>query len=282
MNKLNDDYAGWDTENHAKTFDLWNRKSGPEFDFYYGAFAENQYLVQAVKDNASPSICDVGCATGTTLRYLTRRFGAGGYDYKGIDLSGAAIARANSLYPGANFQQVMPGPIRETLGRGFDIVFSRDTVLHQTDPYGFLTQLLALADKTLILRLRTRDSGGSVLDHSLSCQMHYDQHWMPYIVLNTDELLAWIAASGRASRITINRSYEVLGGMNYRFLPKELYQTSAGGAETSLRIDLDPAQASATPNIVEDKTLQGHNFLRANRLKRLSYAMLSKVTMRGR
>lgn len=282
MNTLNSDYAGWDTQNHANTFDLWNRKSGPEFDFYYGAFSENQYLVDAVKGLTSPTICDVGCATGTTLRHLTRRVGADGYSYTGIDLSGAAIARAKSLYPGRDFRQVVPGPIREGMGQGYDVVFSRDTVLHQTDPYGFLSQLLELADKTLIVRLRTRDTGESVIDHTRSCQMHYDAHWMPYIVLNKDELLGWFAASGRVSKITINRSYEVLGGMNYRFLPKELYQTSAGGAETSLRIDLDPATASVSPTIVEDNALQGHNFLRANRYKRLSYALWSKLTTRGR
>lgn len=282
MNKLDANYKGWDTESHAETFDLWNVKSGPEFDFYYGAFSENQYLLQAIKDHIAPTLCDVGCATGTTLRHLRRRLGPSGYSYTGIDLSGTAIARARYLYPDADFSQVVPGPIRSGMGQGYDIVFSRDTVLHQTDPYGFLSQLLELAEKCLIVRLRTRDEGDSVIDHSLSCQMHYDQHWMPYIVLNTDELLAWFAASKRVSKITINRSYEVLGGINYRFLPKELYQTSAGGAETSLRIDLDPAKASEAPQILQDNTLQGHNFLRANRLKRLSYAALSKLTMRRR
>ena len=282
MDKLDNNYAGWDTQSHAKTFDLWNRKSGPEFDFYYGAFSENQYLVDAVKGLTDPTLCDVGCATGTTLRHLRRRVGTSGYSYTGIDLSGTAITRAKSLYPGADFRQVLPGPIREGLGRGYDVVFSRDTVLHQTDPYGFLGQLLELTDKTLIVRLRTRDQGDSVIDHSLSCQMHYDAHWMPYIVLNIDELLAWFAASGLVTQITLNRSYEVLGGMNYRFLPKELYQTEAGGAETSLRIELGTPLDGAAPKIVYDKALQGHNFLRANRIKRLSYAMWSKLTTRGR
>lgn len=282
MSQLDINYAGWDTQNHAKTFDLWNQKSGPEFDFYYGAFSENQYLIDAVKEHSDSSLCDVGCATGTTLRHLRRRVGTSGYNYTGIDLSGAAITRAKSLYPGGDFRKVLPGPIREGLGQGYDVVFSRDTVLHQTDPYGFLGQLLELADKTLIVRLRTRDQGDSVIDHTLSCQMHYNAHWMPYIVLNIDELLAWFAASGRVTQITMNRSYEVLGGMNYRYLPKELYQTEAGGAETSLRISLGTPSDGSTPIIVDQKALQGHNFLRANRIKRLSYAMWSKMTIRGR
>jgi hypothetical protein len=105
---------------------------------------------------------------------------------------------------------------------------------------------------------------------------------MPYIVLNIDELLAWFAASRRVTQITMNRSYEVLGGMNYRYLPKELYQTEAGGAETSLRIELGTPSDGSTPIIVDQKALQGHIFLRANRIKRLSYAIWSKMTIRGR
>jgi hypothetical protein len=71
-----------------------------------------------------------------------------------------------------------------------DVVFCRDVVLHQLDPYGFLSTLLDIAAKALVLRLRTRDVGATVLNAEISCQYHYDRHWVPYIVLNTDELIA--------------------------------------------------------------------------------------------
>ena len=67
--------------------------------------------------------------------------------------------------------------------------------------------------------------------------MHYDKHWMPYIVINTDELLDFIINVRKPASIRINKSYEILGGNNYRYLPKDLYFSSAGGAETSILID---------------------------------------------
>lgn len=108
-------------------------------------------------------------------------------------------------------------------------MFSRDTILHQTGPYEFLQELLSVASKALILRVRTRDVGDTVLDVERSCQMHYDQHWMPYIVLNTDEFIDFLKKDKRVSKVTLNRSYEILGGQNYRYLPKDLYFSSAGG-----------------------------------------------------
>ena len=51
-----------------------------------------------------------------------------------------------------------------------------------------------------------------------------------------DELIDRISTHDDVKRIIVGRSYEVLGGHNFRILPKELYFTDAGGAETALFI----------------------------------------------
>lgn len=115
-----------------------------------------------------------------------------------------------------------------------DIVFCRGVVLHQPDPFGFLRQLLGIAREALVLRSRTRDRGATVLDADRSCQFHYDRHCVPYIVINTQELLDALAADASVRRIVVSRRYEVQGGHNFRFLPKEPYCSAAGGAETAV------------------------------------------------
>ncbi len=147
-------YEGWNTDSHRQVFDRWNDQSDAHFRFAYGCFAELRYLISAIHQFERPSILDVGCATGTTYRYLSlvaRR----PFDYLGVDLSGAAIARAKELHPQATFRQKGFERLLEFTGRKYDIVFSRDTVLHQVHPYEFLGELLEVAARFVILRLRT-------------------------------------------------------------------------------------------------------------------------------
>ncbi|MGV8952792.1 MAG: class I SAM-dependent methyltransferase [Cypionkella sp.] len=279
---LGNQYEGWNTKSHLQTFNVWNRQSDIQFNFAYGNFAEQRYLRSAVGGLAKPTVLDVGCATGTTYRFLRNNVGLEGFDYLGLDLSEPAVEQAKSLYPKATFVAKDRQPLAEYLPKRHDIVFSRDTILHQTSPYEFLTDLLSAAEKVLIVRLRTRDNGDTVLDTELSCQMHYDQYWMPYIVLNTDELVAFLQSNTAVRRITMNRSYEILGGQNYRYLPKDLYFTSAGGAETAVMIELDRTEQPAAPaEVVYENALEGHAFLRRHRLKRYFYAALSRALRPG-
>ena len=103
MHKLGQSYIGWNTESHLRIFDHWNRKSNLEFDFVYGCFSEQTYLLESVKLLENPEIFDIGCATGTTYRFLYNKKGGSGYSYRGLDLSEPAIERARSLYPGVDF-----------------------------------------------------------------------------------------------------------------------------------------------------------------------------------
>lgn len=270
-------YQGWNTKNHLNEFDGWNAQSESYFNFVYGCFAEQQFLKQAFSRITNPRILDVGCATGTTYRYL-RNFAEGkNFDYLGVDLSEPAINRAKSLYPAAKFVKKEHEKLFDFVGERRDIVCSRDTVMHQTDPFAFLDELIEVTDKFLTLRLRTRDHGATVFDVDASCQAHYDSFWMPYIVINTDELIDFLKSRTMVTKITLNRSYEVLGGHNLRYLPKDLYFTNARGAETSVMIELSREQASAPAQVEFHETLEGHAYLRQHRIQRYARAAWSRI-----
>lgn len=108
--------------------------------------------------------------------------------------------------------------------------------MHQEDPYAFLDGLINLTKEAAFVRLRTRDVGDTVTDTQISCQLHWDKFWVPYIVINTDEMIQRIEAHKDVKKLVVCRAYEVLGGHNYRFLPKELYFNEARTAETALFI----------------------------------------------
>ena len=283
MHKLGQSYIGWNTESHLRKFDHWNRKINLEFDFVYGCFSEQTYLLESVKLLENPEIFDIGCATGTTYRFLYNKIRGSGYSYTGLDLSKSAIERARSLYPGVNFLTSNGERLYELLGLKADIVYSRDTIMHQESPYDFLDQLIEITERFLIIRLRTRDHGETEFDVSKSCQMHYDNYWMPYVVLNIDELISYIKSKNNVIKVTINKSYEILGGQNSRFLPKDLYFEKTGTAETSIMIELDAAKQKGEIEIVHDKKIQGHQFLRRNRFnyKYLIYRAMSKFRNRN-
>ena len=279
MNKLGSSYIGWDTDSHLKEFDFWNKKCDIDFNYVYGCFSEQQYLLESAKITDNPAIVDIGSATGTTYRFLRNKIGASNFSYKGIDLSMSAIEKARSLYPEVNFLKSNGESPHEILRSKSDIVFSRDTVLHQENPYEFLDQLLEITERFLIIRLRTRDYGETEFDFSKSCQMHYDSFWMPYIVLNIEELISHIKKNNNVVKIKINRSYEVLGGQNGRFLPKDLYFKKNGTAETSMMIELDSSKQGSKVELIYDDKIQGLQLLKRNRwgYKNLIYRLISKL-----
>jgi hypothetical protein len=157
--------------------------------------------------------------------------------YHGFDISVPAIERAITKYPDGKFSLLKSGfeEIIENNGQP-DVVWCRDVILHQEKPYEFLNNIINLTKNTCVVRLRTRDKGKTDFDVENSCQLHWDKHWVPYIVLNTDEMIQKISENKDVNKIVISRSYEVLGGANYRFLPKELYFTDAKTAETAVFI----------------------------------------------
>ena len=100
----------------------------------------------------------------------------------------------------------------------------------------FLDKLIDLAKEALFIRLRTRDVGDTEFNTNISRQVHWDKYWVPYIVLNVDELIDRIEENKNIKLLVIHRAYDVLGGYNHRLLPEELYFSSTGTAETALFI----------------------------------------------
>ena len=91
-------YEGWNTNLHLGTFDFWNSLSNPTFNFMYGNFQENRYLIELIKAGKAKSVVDIGCATGTTYRLLRNCIGKNRLEYNGFDISEPAIVKARNLY----------------------------------------------------------------------------------------------------------------------------------------------------------------------------------------
>lgn len=267
-----DSYEGWNTSSHVNEFSFWNSLSKPTFNFAYGNFQENRYLLEIFKSKNVKNVLDIGCATGTTYRLLSNKIRSSNFNYKGYDISETAVNYALALYNKNLFYSSHLHDFRNLKANEREVIFSRDTVMHQDEPFKFLKALIEYSSRFLILRLRTRDNGETVWDTSSSCQMHYDKFWMPYIVINIDELIEFILSIRKPVSIKVNRSYEVLGGFNFRFLPKDLYFKSAGGAETSLCIEFDNTGEVDT-RITFTENLEGQSFLQRNRFKYIAYKL---------
>jgi hypothetical protein len=119
-----------------------------------------------------------------------------------------------------------------------DVVYVKDVLHHQTDPFGLLGQLLRIASDSVILRTRTRDVGETVTDPDHSCQYHYEG-WMPYLVFNLQELIEEIHRCVPACELVVYRNHMVLGGRENRFLPKACYLPATGTAETAIGVFLN-------------------------------------------
>ena len=157
----------------------------------------------------------------------------------------------------------------------YDFVYSRDTILHQIDPWKFLEQLASKTKKNLILRLRTRDKGATLLDVQNSCQLIKGDYWVPYIVLNYDEFLNNLKKLG-FKFIKINRSYTVLGGYNKRFLERSLYLKETGTSETSV---LASFESNRSKDLIETLALEGHNLFKKKKITTLYYKILNKINL---
>ena len=269
-------YEGWNTSLHLGTFDFWNALSNPSFNYIYGNFQENRYLVDLIKTGKAKSVVDIGCATGTTYKLLRNYFGENKLEYNGFDISEPAIAKARSLYRKNIFHLSNHTDYRHLPEQKREIIFSRDTLMHQEKPFEFLSELIKFTTKYLILRVRTRDSGKTEWDVNKSTQMHYDKYWMPYIVINSEELINFIIAEKKPKAIKINKSFETLGGHNFRYLPKDLYYEAAKGAETSLCIEYSESNETKT-HIVYTENIEGQKFVKRNRAKVNLFRVFDKV-----
>ena len=219
---------------HAIGYDLWNRYSTGRLVKELNGYNESRLFRSLIGDEDCSTISDVGCATGRFYRFFRQTWPS--LEYKGFDVSEAAIDQATKAYPAGNFR-VYNGDLKTVSETRSDIVFCRDVVLHQHNPIEFLTDLYAAAKKYLILRVRTREVGPTVFDVGQSCIYSYG-YWVPYIVINTLELTDLIRSFEPSPvKITLWRHLEVLGGRHGRFLPKELYYPETGTAETALLVE---------------------------------------------
>ena len=234
-------YADWQDREHARHFDFRSAFPDNALVRNYESFNDVRLLGEFLAAGRSASLLEVGCATGEFYRYLSVRHPA--VRYAGVDVSEPALERARQKYRSGAFYRVDPNlPLRQELRKlglaeRADVVYSKDVLHHQTDPWGFLSRLLETASGAVILRTRTRNAGATVLDPDLSCQYHY-RGWMPYLVLNFEELKRRIRAQAPGCRIRTIRHPMILGGKENRYLPKECYLQETGTAETAVAVFL--------------------------------------------
>ncbi|MDP3702761.1 MAG: class I SAM-dependent methyltransferase [Candidatus Omnitrophota bacterium] len=232
-------YRNWQHPAHAVQFDGRAHLDLRNLIRNYEAFNDVRLLNERVERSRAFELLEVGCATGEFIRYLRAKFPL--VHYIGLDVSEPAIARAKAKYPEVPFFVVQADSnLTETLRdlgvtRQPDTVYSKDVVQHQVRPFEFLSSLIEVASEAVILRCRTRDVGTTVLDPERSCQF-YEGDWLPYIVLNLQELVEWVRAKVPEGEIVLYRHHMVLGGQHGRFLPKELYRKETGTAETAVGI----------------------------------------------
>jgi SAM-dependent methyltransferase len=232
-------YDDWQDQRHAEAFDgRWQLDRRNLLRNQEG-FNDVRLLNERIAADRPLDLLEVGCATGELSRYVRGRYPR--VRYYGVDVSGPAIARAKQKYPQGTFVVSDPsGSISATLrAHGLPehpaIVYAKDVIQHQTEPLALLSELIGIAEDAVILRCRTRDHGQTEWDPERSCQYHYEG-WMPFIVINLEELMAAAMAEVPAAEVVVYRNHMILGGRYNRFVPKELFLASTGTAETALGV----------------------------------------------
>ncbi len=242
-------YDDWQDKRHAELFDSRARLTSGRLAKSYQSFNDVRLLNERLDRKRRVTLLEIGCATGEFYRYLRTVYPR--LEYVGCDISEPAVARAREKFPEGRFFRCAPDhDVPELLSasqltRAPEIVYTKDVLHHQTDPFGFLRRLLRVPSESLILRTRTRDVGPTVLDPEESCQRHYNG-WMPYLVLNLEELLECIRAEAPESELCVYRNRMVLGGREGRLLPKECYLPETGTAETAIGVFLKTDQPGET------------------------------------
>jgi SAM-dependent methyltransferase len=255
-------YVDWQDSEHARHLDARSTLPSRSLIRNYESFSDVLLLNERLEALRNPTVLEVGCATGEFYRYL--RLKTPRASYAGLDISRPAVSRARKKYPQGQFfvsdpAQSLPEVLKaHRLNPQWQVVYSKDVMHHQTDPFGFLAQLLGICSGSLILRTRTRDKGPTLLDPEQSCQYHY-QGWMPFIVLNLDELIGQIQRHAPGSEIRMVRNRTILGGKENRFLPKDCYLPETGTAETSVGVFRDSSHGNRVRVIDRAETPARHS-----------------------
>lgn len=232
-------YRDWQHDQHAVAFDHRAGLDDRNLVRNYEGFNDVRLLRERYDNRRVMTVLEVGCATGEFFRYIRLRYPRA--QYYGIDISRPALQRAKAKYPDGPFFLTNPAhPVSETLRMlelpsRPEVVYAKDVVQHHTDPFGLLAQLVDVASESVIIRGRTRDVGPSELDPALSCQYHYDD-WMPYLVLNLQEVIAHLQSLASEAEIVVYRHHMILGGQHHRYVPKALYLPKTGAAETAIGV----------------------------------------------
>jgi SAM-dependent methyltransferase len=233
------DYSdAWQKEEHSKQFGKAIRKKNlllflSKFQRYLPARCLNYLILRSADKNIS--ILDVGCAGGDFYAYLSCVASEYKWDYEGIDISEPAIKIARKHYGKDRFNLVSKDD--DLGGREAEIVLSVDVLIHQIEPYLHLERIFNCARKYLLISLRTRETGNTVLDPDISCQRNYGQ-WVPFIIFNINQLYKQILGfTDKPLKITCFKEYKIFGGEGRRFLPKELYTEDPRTAITTLLIE---------------------------------------------
>lgn len=238
-------YAAWQEETHAELY-------GAASERYLtwrliricSRYNEVKLLRTLVNTFPCRTISDIGCGAGRFYPVFRKLWPAA--TYKGFDISGPAIEKAQRLYPRGNFY-LLRDPMTPMPEAQSDLVFSRDVVMHTIDPRQFLGALYEIAAKYLVLRVRTKERGETVYDPEQSCKYAYG-HWVPYIVFNTSELISVISSyMPRPMRLIVLKHPVILGGHDGRFLPKEMYYPETGTAETAILIEKGESSDGGEP-----------------------------------
>ena len=250
--KISKTHEAWQEDVHAEFFDAWYKMSLRELKKRCESFNEVRLFVENKPFIKGKEFVEIGCATGELYRYL-RAFHPE-FQYSGFDVSEPAIRRAREKYPQGNFslcEEDLSDVISQNLSPS--VAFERNVVVHQPNPFDFLSKIITMPSEAAILRLRTRDKGETVLDPALSCQWHYSK-WVPYMVLNVDECIEKIKQTVNFEALYIVKNYMQLGGHNNRFLPKECYYPETGTAETAMYIQLAKNNVSSPKIVISQRT----------------------------
>jgi len=226
----------WQELKHADLFDARARLSIKDLRSIYENFNEFRLFLEHKPSLQGRLFVEIACATGELYRYMHRYHPE--FTYRGFDISRPAVERARQKYPDGQFD-LCKEDLSDVIALNLKpaVVFARDVVHHQPDnAFKYLERLLSISNEATILRLRTRDKGETILDPDLSCQWHYN-HWVPYIVMNIDEVVDVICKTIPVRRIDIVKHYQQLGGHIGRYLPKECYYPETGTAETAVYIE---------------------------------------------
>tara|TARA_A100001011_G_C14101575_1_gene753048 strand:- start:22 stop:858 length:837 start_codon:yes stop_codon:yes gene_type:complete len=274
IKKKNYFHDGFKSEEHKKNFDVWNKMSSNYFRYVFSSFEENKYLLnyQSVKNEFT--ILDYGCSSGYLKRFLNFFYGKN-YTYNGYDISKESVNLAKKLYGEENFfsedEYLQNDDLRK---KKYDIVYSRDTVLHQKEPWKFIDELVSKVKKKLILRLRTRNKGDTILDIQNNYQVYANESKIPYLVLNYNELIQYLKKLNFKFIVT-NRSTTILGGKYNRYLDKSLYLEETESAETSILASFE--KNLNQKNLIETHNLEGHKYLKEKYFKTLFYKVLNRL-----